>query len=85
MELKLYDFQQIFPRLDARRSLLNFGGTILKSFFGTATIDDIISLHRTLDDLQEEQADVSNLLSNQLTYIKKLGTLTETSADAIAN
>jgi hypothetical protein len=76
LELKLYNFQQILPKLENRRGLINFGGTILKSLFGTATTADLLSLHRTLDDLQEKHADVTHTLSNQLTYIKKLGTLT---------
>jgi hypothetical protein len=83
--LKLYNFQQVLPRLDARRGLINFGGTILKTLFRTATNADVLSLHKTLDDLQEKGTDVTHSLSSQLTYIKKLGSLTEASADAIPN
>jgi hypothetical protein len=54
-------------------------------YFRNGYYADIFSLHRTLEDLQEKHADVTHSLSNQLTYIKNLGTLTEASADAIAN
>jgi hypothetical protein len=57
----------------------------LKTLFGTATTADLLSLHRTLNDLQEKQVDVTHSLSSQLTYIKRLGSLTEASADAKAN
>jgi hypothetical protein len=40
LELRLHNFQQVLPRLNHRRGLLNFGGMILKSVFGTATIHD---------------------------------------------
>jgi hypothetical protein len=74
-----------FPLLDNRRGLINFGETILKSLFGTVTTADMIPMHRTLDDFQDKYADVTHSLYKQLTYIKKLGTLTEASAEAIAN
>jgi hypothetical protein len=45
LEQKLYDFYQILPKLDSRRGLIDFGGTILRTLFGTATLTDIHSLH----------------------------------------
>ena len=41
LEDKLHNFRQILPKLDSRRSLLSFGGTILKALFGTVTIADV--------------------------------------------
>ena len=55
---KLYDFHQILPRLDIRRGLVNFGGNILKTVFGTATIADISQLHDAIDDLQFQNSDI---------------------------
>ena len=37
---KLHDFYQTLPRTDPRRGLLNLGGNILKTIFGTATVSD---------------------------------------------
>ena len=48
LELKLYDFHQILLRLDRRRGLVNFGGSVLKTLFGTATIAGGQHLHDTL-------------------------------------
>jgi hypothetical protein len=64
---KLYDFHQVLPRLDRRRGLVNFGGTILKALFGTATYADIHSLHDALNELQLQNSDISHSLSNHLT------------------
>jgi hypothetical protein len=38
MDSRLNDFHQVLHRLDPRRGLVVFGGTILKALFGTATI-----------------------------------------------
>ena len=85
LESKPYNFHQILPRLDRRRGLVNFGGDILKTLFGTATIADIKQLNDTLNDLQLQNSDITHSLSNQLTYVKKLGPATEVNAKAIAN
>ena len=76
LELRLHNFQQVLPRLNRMRGLLNFGGTILKSVFGTATIHDINSLHETLNGLRSSTSDILHSMSNQITYVKKLDTVT---------
>ena len=43
---KRHDFYQILPRPDPRRVLLNLGGNILKTIFGTATLSDVHELQR---------------------------------------
>ena len=48
LELKLYDFHQILLRLDRRRGLVNFGGSLFKTLSGTATIAGGQQLHDTL-------------------------------------
>ena len=85
LEMKLHDFQQILPRRDRRRGLINVGGTILKSLFGTATVNDLHELHNTLDNLQTSTSDIVHSLTNQVTYIKKLDTMARVNAHAIAN
>ena len=82
---KLHDFHQILPRLGRRRCLVNFGGSILKTLFETATIADVQQLHDTINDLQLQNSDITHSLSNQLTYVKRLSTATELNAEAIAN
>ena len=85
LELKLHDFHQILPRLDRRRGLVNFGVSVLKTLFGTATIADVQQLHDTLNDLQLQNSDITHSLSTQSTYVKTLSTATDVNAETIAN
>ena len=66
LEDKLHDFYQILPRPDPRRGLLNLGGNILKTIFGTATVADVHELHGVLDDLQNRNSDIVHSLTNLL-------------------
>jgi hypothetical protein len=84
LEYKLNDFYQILHRPDARRGLLNLGGNILKTIFGTATVSDIHELHSVLDDLQNRNSDIIHSLSNQLTYVKKVADTTSINTESIA-
>ena len=61
---KLHDIYQILPRPDPRRGLLNLGGNILKTIFGTATVSDVQELHGVLDDLQNRNSDNVHSLAN---------------------
>jgi hypothetical protein len=85
LESKLYIFLQVLPRLDKRRGLMNFGGTILKTLFGTATVTDIYQPYETLDRLQTRNSDIVLSLSNQLTCVKKLDNLTKINVEALTN
>jgi hypothetical protein len=85
LETKLHTFKQILPKLDPRRGLINFGGAMLKALFGTPADSDITSLHNNFDELQFRQKYIINSVANQLTYIKKLDTITNVNANAIAN
>ena len=71
LELKLHYFQQILPRRDRHRGLINPGGEVLKTIFGVATNSDIHLLHNTLNELQSSTSDVAHSVSNQVTYVKK--------------
>ena len=51
LETKLYQFKQLFPKKETRRSLMNFGGTVLRTLFGTATVADLHRLHEALGEL----------------------------------
>jgi len=85
LESKLYDFYQVLPRLELRRALVNFGGKILKTLFGTATTSDIHLLHDVLHELQFQNSDISHSLSNLFTYVKKLNTDVKIDTEAVAN
>ena len=76
LEDKLHDFYQILPRPDPRLGLLNLGGNILKTIFGTATVSDVHELHGVLDNLQNRNSDIVHSLANQLTYVKKVADTT---------
>ena len=73
------------PRLDRRRSILGVGDPILRTLFGTATLADLKKLHNTLDELKDKNSDLVHSLSNQVTYVKKLDTVTGINSEAIAN
>ena len=85
LEDKLHDFYQILPRPDPRRGLLNLGGNILKTIFGTATVADVHELHGVLDDLQNRNSDIVHSLTNQLTYVKKVADTASLNTESIAN
>jgi len=84
LEDKLHDIYQILPRPDPRRGLLNLGGNILKTIFGTATVSDVYELHGVLD-LQNINSDIVHCLANQLTYVKKVADTTSLKSESIAN
>jgi tRNA splicing ligase len=84
LEDKINDFYQILPRPDPRRGLINLGGNILKSIFGTATVSDVHELHSVLD-FQNRNSYIIHSLSNQLTYVKKEADTTSLNTESIAN
>jgi hypothetical protein len=82
-ESRLLNFQQMLPKLDNRRCILNFGGTILQTLFGIATVSD--TLHETLDELKSKDVDIAHSLANEVTYVKILDHTVRVNADAILN
>jgi hypothetical protein len=74
-----------FYRLDRRRALISFGGAVLRTLFGTATISDINSRHNFRDELQQRNSDRVHSLFHQVTYLKKLGATAEINANDLAN
>ena len=73
----------MLPKLDSRRGILNFGGTILQTLFGIATVSDM--LHETLDELKSKDVDIAHSLVNQVTYVKSLDHTVRVNTDAILN
>jgi len=85
LDSRLNELHQVLPRLDTRRGLINIGGKILKTLFGTSIDSDVHLLHDVVNDLHQRNIDIVHSLANQLTYVKDLSTTTKINADAIAN
>ena len=85
LESKLGQFKQLFPKVQPKRSLLNLGGTVLRTLFGTATMTDLHRLHEAMGELQGRNAEVAHSLSKQVTYIRNLNTVTNLNTEALVN
>ena len=70
MEWRLHNFKQVLPKLDRLRGLIDFGGAVLKTSFGTATVSDVHELHEVFNELQLSQTDIVRSISKQVKYIK---------------
>jgi hypothetical protein len=57
----------------------------LRTLFGTATLSDLHELHGILDELKNKNSDIVHSLSNQVTFFKRLGTITGVNTEAIAH
>jgi hypothetical protein len=57
----------------------------LKTLFGTASVLETDELHNIFDELESRNSDWAHSLTNQLTYVKKLDTVTAVCVDAITN
>jgi cell division protein FtsB len=82
---KLSSFHQLLPRPDSRRGLINLGGTVLRTPFGTATVADIFQIQESIETLKRNNGDIAHSLLNQVTYIKNLDTFSRVNTEAIAN
>jgi hypothetical protein len=73
------------PRLDRRRSLLVFGGTVLRALFGSGTISEPHQMHGVFDELKDGNFDFVHHLYNQVTYVKKPDPIAAINTKASAN
>ena len=85
LELRLHYFQQILPRRDRPRGLLNLGGEVVKTIYGVGTNSDMHLLHNTLNELQSSTSDIDHSVAYQVTNVKKLDTTTKVNANALTN
>jgi uncharacterized protein YoxC len=69
---KVTTLKRFLPPSNRKRGLLDLGGGVLKVLFGTATVQDINSLHHTLDELHKKQEEVPNSVEQQVTYFTHL-------------
>jgi hypothetical protein len=70
LDSSLTKLRRFLPRANRRRGLVNAGGSFLKIFFGTATMDYLADLHATVDTLSLKQGEVIHTLNHQLTYFR---------------
>jgi len=85
LESKLGQFKQLFPKKEPKRSLMNLGGTVLRTLFGTATMTDLHRLHEALGELQDKNSEVAHSLSKQVTFIRNLNTVASLNTEALVN
>jgi hypothetical protein len=67
------------------RGLLNLGGRVLKLLFGTATVFDVHKLHGVFDKLNSRHSGLVHSLTDRLTYIKELETVTAANTEETSN
>jgi hypothetical protein len=85
LEAKLREFLQVLPKSDKRRGLVDLGGSVLKTLFGTASIADLHQERSTLSELEAKEAVISHSLNIQLSYVKGIALSSRVNSDAIAN
>jgi hypothetical protein len=85
LEERLNGVKTMLPRVDARRGLIDLGGSLLKALFGTATVTDLNTLHDTVRALDENEENVIHVVNQHVTYIKQLDESVELNAKAITN
>jgi hypothetical protein len=73
LETKVDAIRRFAPTGIRKRGLINAGGMLLKTLFGTATTLDLDQLQGTLDDLHLAQDSISHSFDSQITYFRQLG------------
>jgi hypothetical protein len=57
LESKMQTLHQFLPSVDRKQGLINIGGTILKTLFGTASVLETDELHNIFDELESRNSD----------------------------
>jgi hypothetical protein len=73
LETKVDAIRRFAPTGIRKRGLINAGGMLLKTLFGTATTLDHDKLHENLDDLHLAQDIISHSFYSQVAYFRQLG------------
>ena len=73
----------MLPRLDKRRAVLSAVGSVLKRFFGTATLLDVEELHKTVDKMHRMDWDIVHSVNHQMTYLKTLDSAVKFNTEAV--
>jgi hypothetical protein len=85
LENRLEDLKDLLPKVDARRGLLNLGGSVLKVLFGTVTVADLEKLHETVERLHRNEKTVVHAVNQHVTYIKHLDDSVKFNAQIVSN
>jgi hypothetical protein len=72
LEEKLDSVKLFLPKTRRKRGLLNAGGIVLKTIFGTATDFDLTRLRAAVDHLSIQHEGVAHSMEQHLTYFKHL-------------
>jgi hypothetical protein len=72
LEDRLSRIQRYSPKSWRKRGLLDIGGSVLKSLFGTAMVLDLNELHSAVNELDRKQDNLTHSLEWQLLYFKHL-------------
>jgi hypothetical protein len=70
--LRLHNFQHVLPKLVHRRGLIDFGGAVLITLFGTAIFSDLNEFHEIFNELKLSQKHCSFYFKTGNLY-KKVG------------
>jgi len=83
LEDEINAFRVMLPRLDKRRTVLSAVGSVLKWFFGTATLLDVEELHMTVDKIHRTEGDIIHSVNRQMTYLKTLDSVVKFNTEAV--
>jgi hypothetical protein len=83
LEDEITAFREMLPRLDSRRAVLSAVGSVLKWFFGTATLLDVEELHKTIDTMHRTEGDIIHSVDHQMTYLKTLDSAVKFNTEAV--
>ena len=73
----------MLPRLDKRRAVLIAVGSMLKWFFGMATLLGVKELHKTVDKMHRTEGDIIHSVNHQMTYLKTLDSAVKFNTEAV--
>ena len=65
-----------------RDVVLSAVGSVLKWFFGTATLD-VEELHKTVDKMHRTEGDIVHSVNHQMTYLKTLDSAVKFNTEAV--
>lgn len=83
---QLKTFRRLLPtERRQKRGLINVGGTILKTLFGTMDSDDLERINSAVTELEKQTHNIIHAQDEQLTVIKKLNDRVSINSISIAN
>jgi hypothetical protein len=85
LESRLLNLQQTLLKLNSRKGMLHFGGTILQTMFESATVTVLHMLHEMLEGLKSKDTVIAHSLANYIKYVTYLDHSIRVNSDAISN